>query len=846
MKANASFYWRLIFKILKANGKQDQLVLLFSAVILSVTVTMGLLVFVDRVTLMLEGESRQFMAADKVLISSKPIPEQWLDQAKLSHLETAQVLIFRSMLYIDDEPYLVNAKAVSSNYPLLGKLEVKPEDNSTVISSKSGPSPGQLWVDNRILQRALITTGTSAELGEATFNLENILVSEPDAGAVAFSFAPKLMMNLSDLDKTEIIQEGSRITYRYLFKGNKKQLAAFTTWLKPKLDEHTYWQPIDKEQPGVAKALNRAETFLRLATSIVLILAGLAIAMTATRFAKSQFHQVAVLKTLGVRSSQLLSIYAGVALIILLLGLIVGSILGYSLQEILTRTMASRLNLTPEMPGLSSWVSGMVMTVITFLCFTAPPLLSLKRQPAMSIFNKSYQAASISPWQWFFVGLLLMPLLMLINKDWMVIVIILTTIALLLVIFTLPISVLLEKIASSRRRTSPLQLIVFSNLRRQKTANALLLSIFSSSLILVAVLIGAQQSLFAQWQAQLPKKTPNHFLLNIQQEELADVTDWLKPFSQLAMADSSPEDNQTPVIYPMIRGRLIGINGNPIKQQVSKEVRQRAGVNRELNLSWAHKLPADNSLLDGKWLTETPLHNTQHQVSVESKLAERLGIKISDKLLFSIGSEELSAEVTSLRKVEWDRMHPNFFMLFDKASIEPFDKTYMTSFYLPKKDQGAINQLLEKIPTLVIVDLDAVIQQIRTIVNQVSSVLLIILGFVIIGGLLVLIATVQSSMDERKKENTIIRALGADKRLIQKSVIIEFIILGLLSGTIAALGSECILQLIQINLLDLTFKLHPTLWLTLPLASVIMIASTGFFSTRKVVTTSPVELLRGL
>ncbi|MCY4045115.1 MAG: FtsX-like permease family protein [Cellvibrionales bacterium] len=846
MKTNANFYWQLIQKTLKANNKQGQISLLLAAVILSVTVTMGLLVFVDRVTLMLEGESRQFMAADKVLISSSPIDKQWINQAHQNQLETAKVLLFRSMLYIDDEPYLVNTKAVNDTYPLLGKLEIKPNKNAPIKQLNQGPRPGKIWVDNRLLQRAKATTNQPAELGEAIFTMSNILVSEPDAGAVAFSFAPKVMMHASDLDKTDIIQEGSRITYRYLFKGRQKDLAQFSAWLTPKLGEHSYWQPIDKEQPGVAKALERAETFLRLSTSIVLILAGLAIAMTATRFAKSQFHQVAVLKTLGVRSNQLLSIYLGVLVVILLIGVIIGSILGYSLQKALTATIAAKLHLEPENPGLFSWISGLLMTIVTFTCFTLPPLMALKRQPAMQIFSQSHTITSISAWQWIFASLLLIPLLVIINHDWRVILIILSTIALLLILFTLPISVLLQKITAQRSNLSPLRLIIFSNLRRQKTANALLLSIFSSSLILVAVLIGAQQSLFSEWQQQLPEKTPNHFLLNIQEDELAEVTKWLSSYGSSANIDSTTGETQPISIYPIVRGRLVAINNTLIKQQISKEIRQRAGVNRELNLSWANHLPGDNQLLEGQWLSKIELNPDEHQVSVESKLAERLGIKLNDTLLFSIGAEEVNARVTSLRKVDWDRMHPNFFMLFDKKSLDSFDKTYMTSFYISDDQKKNINQLLQTIPTLVIVDLDAVIQQIRTIVKQVSSVLLIILMFVIIGGLLVLIATVQSSMDERKKENTIIRAIGANKQLIQHSVLLEFIILGCLSGIIAAIGSEGILQLIQSQLLDLPLKLHPTLWIALPLVSVIMITITGFLSTRKVVKTSPVELLRNL
>ena len=833
-----AFYSKFALRFFKVSFKQGDLTLLFLTLILSLMMMLGLTIFIDRVQLMLQGQSREFMAADKVLVSPSPVDAGWLKEAKRLNLKVAEVMRFRSMIYIDDEPTLVSVKAVSEAYPLLGQVSSKKTLTADTELSAGGPQIGELWLGARLYYSAKADTGIEAELGNARLLASRVLIGEPDAGSAAFSFAPKVLMRIEDVEKTGVVQFGSRITYRYLFSGSRQALNQFESYLTPLLDEHVQFEALDKAQPGVARALAKAETFLQLAVSIILLLACFALGVTSLRFSKRQFKQVAVLKTLGLTKADLTGIFGTLLLIVLLLALLIGGLLGFGLQALLTLEVASHLSLIPEQSEAVVWVLPFVLVTLCYLGFAALPVLQVRHFSPVGIFRQ-LSSSTLTPTKkqgLVALGLLLL-VLFLVNGQWAVSLFLLSGLLVGLLSLVVPFYWVFKSITGKKVSGSPLTLLVMNNFRRHLSVNALVVSVFACSFLLVFVLVGAQQGLLQNWRNQLPANTPNVFMINIQPDETAIVLDWLARLSH------DVGDKPLP-LYPMVRGRLININGQKINETVSKEAQNDAGINRELNLSWTDTLPIDNKLVAGQWFDAKIEGVTLPAVSVESKLAKKLDIALGDQLGFSIDGETLTTVVTSLREVDWDNMHPNFYMLFEPGTLDNFHATYMTSSFIPEADRNRLGELLKEVPTLVLFDVDAVIAQIRNIVDQVSIVLFLIVIFVLITCLFVLSATIQASLDERIKESALIRAIGGRFRLISLSLILEFVTLGLVAGLSGCLFGELVLYVLQWKVLDLAPAMHPWLWVAIPLSASLMMALAGLLSTLKVTQSNPVSLLR--
>ena len=375
--------------------------------------------------------------------------------------------------------------------------------------------------------------------------------------------------------------------------------------------------------------------------------------------------------------------------------------------------------------------------------------------------------------------------------------------------------------------------LALASMRRRGFQNAVQVVIFSLAIMLLLMLALVRSSLIEEWKIQLPDGTPNHFLVNVAANEV-DAVAALLDQHQLV---SEP-------IYPMVRGRLITINDEPVSSRVSRvDPSAENNLDRELNLSWSDSKPADNILLEGTWWQPG---SSEPELSIESRLAERLKIELGDQLQFQLGSEILEVTVSSIRKLDWDTMKPNFYMIFPPNLLQQFPATYITSFYLPPEKKRFLNQFLRNFPTITVIEMDSIIQQIRSIITQVSSAVELVLGLIIISGLLVLVASVQASLDSRFQESAILRTLGAKRQLVLGSLAIEFSSLGLLAGFLAAFSAELSVYGLQTFVLDMNYVANPWVWLVGPVIGAVLIGSAGYVTCRKVVNTPPVEVLREL
>ncbi len=824
--------WRLAMHLLRSEWRAGDLRMVFTALLLAVTVVAGLSAFTSRLQLMLGGEAAQMLAADRVLESPQPINPAWPAWAAQAGARHSRFLEFQSMLFAPGQaPLLVSAKAADSAYPLLGAVQSRSSPSAAVRSQPAQPAPGEVWLEARALQQLGLQVGNTVELGDGQFRISAVLVAEPDRAAGFSGLGPRLLMHWQDIEKTGVVQVGSRLTYRYLFSGNATVLAQLDAHFKPLLADNQRWLDIHNAQPRMGSALDKAQQFLLLASSMVVILAGIAIALSAARFAQRQMRMVAILKTLGASSRDIQGIYGRALGMLGAVAALLGCIFAWALQHLAIAQAQGDLQMPP--PPLSAWpfALGLLSAAISLLAFAAPALLELKKVSALKLLQQRQQSLRYFSPRNFVLTLLGLGLLLgIYTQTPHLAALLLAGLLLLLAAISLPAAYVLRRLRQPQLRLHGAWALALSNLQRRLFSNAVHIALFATSAMLLLVLWGLQHQIFSQWQAQLPPRTPNFFVVNLPEASVPAAHQWLQ---QRGLGEQG--------LYPMVRARLTHINSQPVRQRVSKEDADQASLNRELNLSWAEDLPAHNKIQTGQWWTPA---NRAHGVSVESKLAERLKLRLGDELEFLQGSLRFKARVTSLREVDWNRMEPTFYMLFTPEQLWDYPKTYITSFYLPPTQQAEISALAQAFPQAVILDLQAVIGQIRSIMTRVALALQLVLGLVLLGSLLVLLSTVQHSLAERQHETAVLRALGASRRLLQGALWLEFAIMGAIAGLLASVFAQIVLLALQRWVFELPLALTPQLWWPAPILGAILIGAAGYVSAHSASRAAPMRLLR--
>ncbi|HWV14370.1 MAG TPA: FtsX-like permease family protein [Cellvibrio sp.] len=827
----------LALKLLLRHWRGGELKLLSLSLVLAVSVLSGIAIFTDRLESSLLRQSNSVIGADAVLRSSQPYDPTWEQEAQAQGISYTRANVFMSVVYAGDEMLLSSIKAVDEGYPLRGEFEIselpyaiKPED---IRVAKGIPAEGEVWVDSRLLSALKIQLGDKVAVGEYELVVKHLLIHEPD-GVNQFSVVgTRLIMNIKDLAKTQINVAGSNIDYQWLLAAaDHKKLDAFIAALKPRLTPSQRIVDINSAQERLAKTLGTARSFLMLSAVIAVLLASLAIAIAARQFADRHTNQVALMKSLGVSGRRIRSIYFGQLLLLGAMASLVGLLFGYGIQEFVALSLQRLYQIvladSSLYPYMFSLLSGLVC--VTFFALPAlwflpqiPPLKILRRELAVSSTQVLTQAG--------FILLAIVVLMALFTRDLKMALSILLGLAGVLALSLLAAWALLMASRKLALNLGGVWRLAFSNIQRRRGHSLIQIIVFAIALMLLLTLTIIRTSLIEDWKMQIPDKAANHFLSNIAAENVDDIRQLLE-VEQVAKAP----------IYPMVRGRLTEINALAPSEELRRD---NNSLRRELNLTWSAQLAEDNKLVEGVWWDEWK--KSEHDlpgVSVEEETARKLGLKLGDKLHFSIGGLQLDAEVASLRSVNWRSMKPNFFFIFEPELPQVFSPTYMTSIYLPKEQKPLINKLLRQYPTILVVELDRILDNISTLVSQVSDAVLLVLWLTLAGGCLVLLAAVMNSIASRKQEAGLLRALGSSRQLILGSVLIEFAILGLLSGIIAILGAELVLANLQFFVFKNPVRLHGEYWLWSPLIGCLFVALLGAACCRKVVTTPPMVVLR--
>ncbi len=640
-------------------------------------------------------------------------------------------------------------------------------------------------------------------------------------------------MNQSDLAATQVIQPGSRIRYQWLLAGEPEALSELVDTLEPELSVHQRVLDLEYSQRGLATSLDTGRRFLLLAGVIGVLLSGVAIVIAAQRFADRHIDQVALMKSLGASSWQIRWLYVGQLLLLALLTLVVGTVVGDGLQRLVSWGLQNFYPITLTPPQWQDYGIGLITGVVCLLFFTLPPLWHLPVVPPLKILRREMQVASLKQSARFIWGLLALALLIGVFSRDLGLTLSVTIGLIVLISVAGLVALLLLKVGRKLgMQVGHIWRFALANLQRQQGRSVMQIIVFATALMLLLSLFSIRNNLLDEWRLQLPPETPNHFLLNIAPYETEAL--------QQLLAEQSVE---TSTFYPMVRARLVTINN----QVPDEDVKQRAEVlKREANLSWTEDLASDNKILQGQWWDQWQPVQGQAKigVSVEQEIAENMGLELGDQLHFSVGGLSLDATVASIRSLEWDSMRPNFYFLFSPGALDDFSPTFLTSIFLNPEQKQLINPILQSHPTVVVIEMDKVISQIQTIVANVSQGVELVLWLVLICGLLVLIAAVHASIDERQGEAGLLRALGSGRRLILGSLWVEFSILGGISGLLAVAGGEALLIGLQAWVLEMPLSFHYGLWIAGRLLGALLIGLVGVLSCYRVVNTPPAVVLR--
>lgn len=813
--------WRL-FKRELAHG---QLRLIASALILAVMAVTALAQISSQLQNSIVKQASAFLAADRVLSSPVPVDEAWLEQAKTQRLNVATTLEFQSMLFAGDNFQLVTVKAVSDNYPLRGAIELVSD------SAQSLPTTGEIWLDSRLA--GWLETESQAEIGLSQFSLSEAISRLPDGGFNLFASAPVVLMNLDEVEATGVVQPGSRLSYRYQFTGSDEALEQFEAFLKPQLSTSQRWVDIRSQDSPVSRAIIRAEQFLLLTALLGIALACAAIAVATQRYCQRHYDAVAMLKTLGASHQQVRTIFVTHLTLITLLSIIVGLIFGVLAAKGLSTLLPA--DLVTDASYTRALLLGATTGVLAGFGFTLYPLLRLLSVPPMRVLRKDlgptkwtawlngvFATSSLAAMAYLYSGSASMTIALLVGGG-----------ALALLLMLVAWGLLRWGRQLGMRTGTPLQLAV-AGLRRRARENSVQLVGFSVSLVLLLTILALRQDLLADWQKQLPQGTPDHFLVNVSPMDKDRVSEFL------AERDAEATD-----FYPVIRGRLSAINGERVSRPVTKEddSEQQAprGIGRELNLTYRQILPPNNPVVAGQWYGD----DAADEVSVEAEVAERLGIGLGDSLSFTIDGTEFEVKVTSIRQVNWETMQPNFFMIFPPSVLGEFSATYIASFKHPEQHAQLVPELIRQFPTLSVIDVGAIIEQLREVIDQVSLALSLVLIVVILASVMVLLAQTEAGMSARRQELAIMRTLGAKGSLLRRAVAWEFLLLGAIAGLLAVVVTELTLALLKSQVFNLVVNAHTSWWLLVPLIGAALIGALGMLACRRLLANQCSALLKG-
>ncbi len=834
-------------RMLRRDARAGELRLLVAALVVGIAALTAVGFFTDRVRQALEREANQLLGADLLLIADHPWSSQIAIDARNRGLTVAETRTFPSMITLgqDDALHtqLAEIKAVSAGYPLRGSLRTAPGLNEADSPANGIPAAGTIWVDERLASALSAKAGDVISVGRNALRVSAVLTLEPDRGVNFFSVAPRLLMNIADLEATGLIQPGSRISYRLLLAGEAGSVSAFRTALDKSLERGERIEDAQNARPEIRTALERAQKFLGLSALLTVVLAAVAVALASRRYMQRHLDPCAVMRCLGATQGFLLRVYLTQFALLGLLAAVTGCLIGY-LAHFALYAWLSQLLATPlPQPGMLPALQGSAVGVLLLFGFALPPLIQLKSVSTLRVMRREFSSGALPPSRLigsYALGLaVLVGLMFWIAGDVRLGAYVAGGFTAAMLSFALIARVAIRLASMARggagSRTGSTGGGIgwrygLASLERRSGASVVQIVALALGFMALLLLTVTRNDLLDAWRRAIPPEAPNRFVVNVQPDQLKSVR---RAFAEAGLSAD---------FAPMIRGRLARVNGVEVSPGSYVDERAKRLIDREFNLSYRQDLPEGNAVTAGRWFSAAD--NEHGTASVEDGLAVTLGLKIGDQLEFVIGGEKVEMQVLNLRKLNWDSMRVNFFVLTPPAVLEPYQASWITSFYLAPEKADFVNRLIHEFPNLTVVDVAAIVRQLQAIMDQVAQAVQFVFLFTLLAGIIVLYAALASAAEERRYELAVMRALGARREQLRRALLAEFAAVGGLAGLIAALGSIGIAQFLANKVFRLDVAIDFSLLLVAVFAGAFVVTVAGWFAAARMLAVPPLEALR--
>ncbi|RPH95356.1 MAG: FtsX-like permease family protein [Lysobacterales bacterium] len=831
MTARVAGTLHLAWKLLLRDWRAGELTVLAAALLVAVAAMTGVAFLTDRVGQAVELRAAESLAADLRLASTSPPGGEYEALAAQRGMRTARVSSMPSVVFTGEANTLAAVRAVTDGYPLRGRLKTSDRLLGEVGVTGEVPRPGEAWASPRLLARLGADTGTDIEVGATTLRMSRVLDFRPDEGWSFVDLAPTLLINEADLAATQLVQPGSRVSYRLLFAGDRGAVDAFKAELGERLGEGERLDDIRDTNPQIRSSMERSGRFLNLASLVSVLLAAVAVAMAARRYSHRHRDRIALMKCMGASQSTILRSSVWQLLMVALAGGVAGSLLGFLAQLGLAWTMRDLIGQALPPPGFAPAVLGLVTALSILAGFALPDLAQMGKTPPLRVLRHDLDPPPLRYGVSWLAGVAaVLALLLWIVRDTRLVLTIFAGAAATFLALGATGWLLVKSLRGFRGAAGVAWRYGLANIARRGRESVVQVVAFGLGIMVLLLLSTVRTDLMNTWRQSLPVNAPNQFLINIQPQETPAMADFL-----------ARRDMAVPRFVPLVRARMTAINGEDVAQMTFEDPQGESWARRDANLSWTDILQADNRIIAGRFWEPS---FSGAEVSVEEEFGRELGLQLGDEVAFDVAGETVSARVTSFRTVEWDSFSPNFFMVFSPGVLEPFPATYITSLHVDDAQREVVLDLMRQFPSVTAIDLDAVLSQVRDVMDKAALAVQAVFVFTLLAGLTVLWAAVQATRDERRYESAMLRTFGASKRRVLGGVATEFLAIGLLAGVLAAAGATLAGWLLAENLFDLEYGFSAALWLAGPLLGMAFVGLSGLTATWRVIRQPPVSVLR--
>ena len=804
----------LSIKLFMREIRSGYLTSMLLSLVLAVTIVSGISLFTDRLEKVLNSETQEFLGGDLKFESNDNSIKEALKTLNLRDSQSSEMAVLASVIFSEEEMQLSSIKAVDNSYPLIGELEL--QNDSGTYTTKEGPAPGTLWIDERLKNLLSLEYGDEMYLGDATFVFKATIIYEPDRGSTNFAFAPKTIMNLKDLDKTNLIQPGSRVEYNYLFTGTDQEINRIRKTLEENRNPGDDIESLNEDESSLGKTIDRSENFFLLGGLIAVLLSACTIGISSQRFARRHISYVAILKTLGMNLFQIRSLYLLLFFYTTLLTLVLGLGLGWFLQSSFINLMDSYFPSELPSPSLYPLYVTCVTVLICQFGFIYPHISKLLDISPMRVLKNDISFnQNLLPV--FIMGLLAFLLLLYIYTNQITLSLIIFSGVIIFSFIGIGLIYLLLGKSKLGLGAQDAVTLALSELRRRRLSNSFQIFAFTVAIGLSLITFSASKNLLGSWQDSIPDDAPNNFAINITKEDKESMKLFL-----------SEKDIEIDLFYPVANA------------QITRKQDKNNVIDRNFNITWIKDLPEQNKIVDGEWFQE----EEENGISISDDISERYNLKMNDEVIIQMEDGSIETYIQSIRTVDWESFSPNFFVIGHPSLFEEKSSTHITSFFIPKSKQKVAAELMREFRTVSVFSIEELIQQIRDIVDQVTKALNSILLLTCLSALFLAFSALQDGFDQRRHQSAILRTLGATGKLVKVSSLIEFSILGLISGLLGSSIAHTGVYFIETRVFETIPGFYPEIWLLGPVIGILIVSGLCLYLVNGLMRQSPKDLLK--